>query len=234
MKINKKTKIIIGIAAIVTGILATIITVGTGNLTAKNQEITSQYNAKSANPNSSSKNKAAQTKGLNTNQKDRTEVQQTLQELSEQVSKLQKTQKQNADKNLEANSNENPSGLTPEEEAEKAQEELDVAIGLMEETVQSEPVDIEWSDSAVASLQNSVDEYSDGGMAIIEAECRSSLCRLQLALDIDNVKASIEAIEESLPWNGEMFFQVDESDPGYPEAVFYIAREDHSLPGMIE
>ena len=66
------------------------------------------------------------------------------------------------------------------------------------------------------------------GVAIIEADCKSSFCRVHLTLGPGSAEQSLKQLENFIPWNGEAFFLVDELDAG--EATVYVVREDHTLP----
>lgn len=98
------------------------------------------------------------------------------------------------------------------------------------ETIQSEPVDVEWSDSATKALYNSVQKNATGSVEIINVDCRSTLCRVEFFLNTPFKEEGFKELEKiSPPWNGEGFFEFDENSG---LAVMYIAREGHSLPRL--
>ena len=229
-----KTRIIFVVTAIFMITLVAFKTVENGDLTAKNQSIDTQDTLKLGERHISSQEGKNQTKSPNENPKNMGEVQQTLRELSEQISTLRKLQKRNSADNLQVNNENKASDLTQEEEEDQAWQAFEATVDLIEDSVQAEPTDSDWSNLAVTSLYESVQKSTDNTLAIIDVDCRSTLCRMQLALDSESPEGSIEALEETLPWDGEMVFMVDESDIDNPEAIVYIARQEYSLPRLTD
>jgi hypothetical protein len=118
--------------------------------------------------------------------------------------------------------------LTAEEEHERAKAQIRAQIEVFEGTMLMENADPAWASAAELALQEALQREAIAGLRLVQADCRTSLCRLDLALDSS---LSPEGIFEQLihltPWNGHGFVQIDEESG---EAVVYLSREGHELP----
>lgn len=102
-------------------------------------------------------------------------------------------------------------------------------IDLFENTMASEPGDAQWSNEAMTSIREAMNNSQEElHMELLEVDCRSTLCRMSFALDSRSPENGFRQLPDNIPWDGEMFFQVDDMDLG--EAIVYIARKDHQLP----
>ena len=152
--------------------------------------------------------------------------------LESALAKVQAGQTQMNDSDDSMNADGDTLFQTPEEHEEQVELELQAQIDLFQEALKAETEDTEWSSSAVTALYDSVQEIESEGVAIIEADCKSSFCRVHLTLGPGSAEQSLKELENFVPWNGEAFFLVDDLDAG--EATVYIAREDHTLPRLYE
>lgn len=152
--------------------------------------------------------------------------------LESTVAKLMVNQHTAAGSDLIGNADQDSAEETSEMEEEKIMSQIKAQVDMMEETLQYEPVDAEWSDSVRIALYKSVQENTTGNFEILNADCRSTLCRVDLTFDTALPEDSFRELQDLIPWNGEAFFQVDDTDSG--QAVLYIAREGYSLPQLLE
>ena len=123
--------------------------------------------------------------------------------------------------------------LTPEEEIELAEAQLQSQIELMEKTIFTEETDPEWSSEAELALDEA---YRSGEMEMVEIvdiDCRTTLCRVELSFDgSGSSEEDFFELVGLIPWGGQRFMRVDTGENA--EAVVYLAREGHSLPRYIE
>jgi hypothetical protein len=121
---------------------------------------------------------------------------------------------------------------SPEAEEESVNAELIAQMGLLDDTLETEAPDPEWSTEATSALKAKASQNQDIQVNVLDVTCRSSLCRMEIAFQPGEHENSFRHLQELVPWSGEMFFQVDDVNNG--EAVIYIARENHSLPKISE
>lgn len=129
---------------------------------------------------------------------------------------------------LEGNLDEGGVEESPEAREERAMAAISAQIDLLETTLDTELEDEEWADAAVTALRDAFEGEIADGIQLLEADCRSSMCRLTLAFDAGLAEEGFRKLQSIAPWAGETFFQVNDVTSG--EAVVYIAREDHRLP----
>jgi hypothetical protein len=97
-----------------------------------------------------------------------------------------------------------------------------------EGTMFAEAADPEWASTAQRALQEAFHGEITAGLRLVQADCRTSLCRLELVLDGSlSPEATFEQLIHFAPWNGQGFTQIDE-EAGV--AVVYLSREGHELP----
>lgn len=102
-------------------------------------------------------------------------------------------------------------------------------IDLFENTMDSEPGDAQWSNEAMNSIREAMSNSQDElHMELLEVDCRSTLCRMSFSLDSRSPENGFRLLQDNIPWDGELFFQMDDMESG--EAIVYIARKDHQLP----
>jgi hypothetical protein len=103
------------------------------------------------------------------------------------------------------------------------------ATRTLEETFTAEPPDPEWAGRAELALTETYRNSEElPGVNLLGAECRSTLCVLEVGLDGDTSPG--EAYSDlvfATPWPGESFIAIDEATGA---ALLYLAREGHSLP----
>ncbi len=123
-------------------------------------------------------------------------------------------------------------GLSPMEREElidyEAQAQVTEHIARIEDVLLTEPVDPDWAPTATAALQTSFAEPALDAFTIRDAQCHSSLCRIEL--DVDEDLAGPEAfatLQHHTPWDGAGFIQLTNNPPG---AVLFLAREGTDLP----
>lgn len=107
-------------------------------------------------------------------------------------------------------------------------EQVHNELDYLDRTIQSEPIDPSWTDSAVTMVQDSWLHDPELGFTVQNVECRSSLCRFEMGFEGSVSQDSFNDFAERLPWIGEVFFHLDDTQSG--NAVVYLAREGHAMP----
>ena len=104
-------------------------------------------------------------------------------------------------------------------------------ITLLNNTLLSEFIDHNWSEMAIEDVYESFQSSSLEKYTVLAADCRSTMCRIEVMLNEVPPEDGFHELGDSLPWNGEMFFQADDESG---EAIIYLARVNHSLPRLTE
>lgn len=113
---------------------------------------------------------------------------------------------------------------TPEEEAAFAEAQIQMQIQTLETTVREEKLDPSWASTAEQTLHT----MESPGFSLMRAECRTSLCRLELTLDgTTPPEESFHTLLQRVPWPGQSFLQM--TDGEVPQVVLYLAREGYAL-----
>jgi len=121
--------------------------------------------------------------------------------------------------------------LTLEQAREREAARTQAEIELMEGTMLSEKPDPAWASSAQLALQTTLQKEAIPGVQMVEAECRTTLCRMELSLDGSIPQDNFRNLVDLAPWSGQSLIQID-TETGL--AVMYLAREEHSLPQLTE
>jgi len=122
--------------------------------------------------------------------------------------------------------------LTPEEELEQVEAQTLAQIELFEETILAEQSDPEWSSWAELALDDAYRSEEMAGIKLVGAECRTTVCRMELSLDGSaSPEETFRKLTELVPWQGEGFVRIDDGVEGESaQVVAYLAREGYSLP----
>ncbi|MBN1960835.1 MAG: hypothetical protein JW841_07800 [Deltaproteobacteria bacterium] len=152
------------------------------------------------------------------------QLRQTQQELTDQVARLERNEKQ-ADGSLAKQQDEPEQGETSM--AVAAAKALDTKDRL-EQTLALQPADSDWVVEAEDGLRAGVGRILPGA-SVVDVDCRATFCRLELAFaDMQMLEQGLDALPTVSPWNGGGFFHVDGGDS--LKAVAFIARKGMALP----
>lgn len=121
--------------------------------------------------------------------------------------------------------------LTPEEESQREAARTQAEIGLMEATLRAEKPDPAWASTAQLALHTTLHNGAPPGVQMVGAECRATLCRMELTLDGSTAQESFRNLFDLAPWPGQSLVQID-TEAGV--AVMFFAREEHALPQLTE
>jgi len=122
----------------------------------------------------------------------------------------------------------NPATLTPEEEQTRAEAQIQTQVALLEGTLLAEKLDSAWVNAAQLALNTTFHSETMAGVQLMKADCRTTLCRLELFLDGSTApEDSFRKLVHASPWEGQGFVQID-GESG--KAVVYLSREGYSLP----
>ena len=116
------------------------------------------------------------------------------------------------------------------EERERAEGSLRVQFRRLDDAIAFEELDSGWSRNAELEIADAVAAAGEQGLSLAAAECRSTLCRIQVAVDPAAPEdEAIRALLDAAPWSGERFFRFEGGPDG--SATLYLAREGARLPG---
>lgn len=91
----------------------------------------------------------------------------------------------------------------------------------------AQPVDREWSKKTTLLVRETVRDT--GNAQVVDAECRSSLCRVEMIHQNRSERESeLDKLVANPPWNTDGFMQMIESNP--PRSVVYFTRSGYQLP----
>jgi hypothetical protein len=115
-----------------------------------------------------------------------------------------------------------------EEKEEEALAQIREELDFLDNSLYAEYTDPEWSGSAVSSLYEMQNDDMAEGIEVLNADCRSTFCRMDVAIDPEGAEDNVRNLMQIIPWDGEVYVSID--DIGTGKAVVYISREEHSLP----
>jgi hypothetical protein len=129
--------------------------------------------------------------------------------------------------------NESAPDLSPEEEIEMADAQMQTHVELIEETIFIEETDPEWSYEAELALDEAYRNEDMERVELANIECRSTLCRIELLFDETSSPEEVfRNFPHITPWEGEGFIKINDGENA--QAVVYLAREGYSLPQHME
>ena len=118
-----------------------------------------------------------------------------------------------------------------EESLREARERIDELAATCEARLRSEPSDVRWARHAEASVASGIAAGGFEGVTVHEVECRTSLCRLTIDFDDEQIRdGTFSDVLSHIPWDGIRFFRASDGDPR--RIVVYAAREGRQLPGL--
>jgi hypothetical protein len=123
--------------------------------------------------------------------------------------------------------------LAYEERLEIEREKLRQHFDRIDSALLAETVDPEWSDTVSTQVENAI--FSDGeflGVSVSDIDCRSTRCRVEVALDEDVDPSDLEfaLAEGTMEYTPSMSIRyLDDESTGARRAVVYLARKGHRL-----
>ena len=115
--------------------------------------------------------------------------------------------------------------------AEQQQEEvrkMEEQIVLLEDTLEEEATDINWSADAVSRINTVFGEV--GILKNLNSRCQSTMCRIDMEFENEYRSGeNMNYISTNLPWNGMIFYRLGGSGK---QATVYLSREGYELPKM--
>ena len=122
---------------------------------------------------------------------------------------------------------------TPEEEVKRADAQVNAQVDLIEDMMRAEAPDPTWTDAAELSLQGMFHREEPTGFYLVHAECRTTVCRLELSLDGSVSPAeSFRNLVHLMPWQGQGFVRIEDGESA--AVVVYLAREGYAFPRAAE
>jgi hypothetical protein len=99
--------------------------------------------------------------------------------------------------------------LTLEEERTRAAARTQAEVELMEGTMFAEKPDPDWAPAAQLALHTALQREAFPGIQLVEAACRTTLCRMELALDGSAPQDGFRNLVHLAPWSGESLIYID-------------------------
>ena len=103
---------------------------------------------------------------------------------------------------------------------------------ILERTLERDGIDAAWAEAAQAKLTAAYGSAEVDGVNVVDAECRSAICRVTLTLEQPG-KAGERQIrllmDRPSPWPASRFLQLDRASGS---AVVFIMREGYALPEL--
>lgn len=167
---------------------------------------------------------------------------QRIHNIQNKIDQLEKTQaavaKEVADlKNISQNISEvdikknKPERPTPEELDAKKKELTKAQLDVLEETINTEASDPEWSYNAETTIDRILQDKQFSGTRLLSLGCRTTLCRVELAFESQEAfDWTMRRLPKAIPWNQKGFFQVNMDQNNQYAGVFYYTREGYDLP----
>ncbi|MCP3140303.1 hypothetical protein [Pyxidicoccus xibeiensis] len=114
---------------------------------------------------------------------------------------------------------------TPEELAQRSQELVTELASHLEERLETEPLDRDWSSEQLRRMEDAIRGL--GRTQLLQATCGSTLCRVVVGHESteDQQKFSLD-IEPLEPFHAGVFFQPDEQ-ARTPRTTLYVLRKGH-------
>jgi hypothetical protein len=122
--------------------------------------------------------------------------------------------------------------LRPEEFSERREALVKRHKDLLDNRLRKEKMDSQWADSAQAKLSSAYGAATDKGVHFVGAECRSTMCRVDMALHQPGKPGEMQLrrlMDGPTPWPGPRFLQMDRQTG---DVVMYMMREDYALPTL--
>jgi hypothetical protein len=122
--------------------------------------------------------------------------------------------------------------VSPEEAVKKREALVKSHKDILENSLRQEKKDEKWAASAQTKLGAAYDAAAAKGVHFLEADCRSTVCKVDIALDKPNKANEIELrklMNKPAPWHGQRFMQMNKQTGN---VVMYMMREDHDLPHL--
>jgi len=114
---------------------------------------------------------------------------------------------------------------------ERAEERSRARFRLLDDAIDFEELDSGWSRNAELEIADAVEAAAEQGLSLAAAECRSTLCRIRVAVDPAAPEdEAMRALLDAAPWSGERFFRFKGGQDG--GGVLYLAREGARLPSL--
>ena len=120
------------------------------------------------------------------------------------------------------------------EAARQAEAQIQAQADLIEETLQTETADPNWAPAAETAIAEIFQHEELQALQLVSAECRSTLCRIDVAAnglgtDGSSFAEDLRKLLLFTPWSGQGFGRIAPDGPS-PTAVFFLTREGHDLP----
>jgi hypothetical protein len=120
-----------------------------------------------------------------------------------------------------------PDEASAEDEHARAEAQTQAQLEAFECTLVEEDADPGWASAAQRALQEALHSETIAGLHLVQVDCRTSLCRLELALD--SARSPGESLEQLIHfarWEGAGFAQIDDASD---TAVVYLSREGYGF-----
>jgi hypothetical protein len=127
------------------------------------------------------------------------------------------------------------SRLSLEEETQRGEAQAQAQEDLIQKAVLTEQLDPSWAPAAETAIRRVFEEKQIESLRLVDAECRASLCRIEIAaneagVDSAGFDQSFRKLLIHRPWQGQGFGRIYNPFGPSPTAVLFLAREGRDLP----
>lgn len=122
--------------------------------------------------------------------------------------------------------------------AQSDEERAQARVAQLEAELATQNTDPHWSQEAVARITGAVDRVlknagaeQDPGAALVDAACRASICRIELAYRGEvTMEGFANDVVLGLGWQSNFQFDTVQNPDGSMTTVVYLAKDGHRLP----
>jgi hypothetical protein len=116
---------------------------------------------------------------------------------------------------------------TPQEALEREAAHTQAQVEFLDQSLDAEETDPAWAEAAQHALDEAFRHEQMRGLTLVEHECRTTMCRLELHLDGSMSPAqTFHHLAQYAQWRGAGFVRIDNAG----SAVVYLVREGHTFP----
>ncbi|MFK7899057.1 MAG: hypothetical protein AB8G23_24750 [Myxococcota bacterium] len=107
-------------------------------------------------------------------------------------------------------------------------------FGSLEDALKAEPLDGPWAIGQESEITEQLENGPDSTTRLVDVQCQSTLCRIELEHEIDEVSHEVAMMALTGPMfaGSEMLSRRVESPQGEVRTELFLSRKDHRLPRM--
>lgn len=120
--------------------------------------------------------------------------------------------------------------IAEENALEQEKREIEMTFSQLSQSLEQEGIDAEWAASVENAVVSKFEDDSPDGVSLIEAQCRSSFCRIVIGDDQGNTDFDARALLAEQITDAEGIYHSTVDENGHKTTEYYISRNGYSLP----